>query len=816
MTLLFATSPHRAAEHVDRERDRTARARSAAPRDLARAAMARLSRLPVTGYPPSMLPATRTSITLALGLAAGFLLAMTVLRAGGPRTPSDRDPSVALRQDGGAALAHPEPDAPELALVAPTAGSVASERVAAEAQPLEAPQGSAERLVGLVLGPDDVPLAGATIVGAMPEAPPTPSSQLGQGYRELSLDEELARARERVIASRARRRIARSGADGTFSIELPSSARAGLRAYLEGYRFEPDREERLGQTAPGSPVILRGRPVRWLTFDVRMPDGSQPAEALIELTSGGSKSSTRMSQPWTPTATRIESTFDSVTARAQSAPLATQFGMSTYRFASAPVNSSGHEDKPVVLQLAERTYLSIELVDPSAGKDTPEAWVRVIEAHRFDPQHPGRNLAPFMRFEMGEQYARVDGRHVFLDLEQGEWMVLAGRGPIGDDIAPAATQRVTVGAGETRCRIAVPPLDLSEYRTITCLGPEGQIVRDVQFSIRHQSDNGTSSSGLNGVTKLSDGTYRVAAQALAPQQGSGVTSGVVKTQLMARHAELGTTVLDVRPDARELRLRFDAPGTLIVEVLGYVRGDYAVNAESVTQEFRTNTSDTKLEAEGRATLQPLAPGTYEVSLYSPNGPRGTGFSDRKRLASVTATVRSGENRVQLTLPALYDLRIEAPNLSRGETLRLRRPDERGYDSIRAERDADGVATLTGVPAGEYDIVSDDMYAPQRITVPPTTHVYDPVPLRAMSVTIADNAGLLYVSGFRDGDLLIGVDGVEFKSLTAAQAAFLRMVDGTVEWMVVRGGETLSVRAGEWGAPQGFERRAGGKMQPAAR
>ena len=222
-----------------------------------------------------------------------------------------------------------------------------------------------------------------------------------------------------------------------------------------------------------------------------------------------------------------------------------------------------------------------------------------------------------------------------------------------------------------------------------------------------------------------------------------------------------------------------------------------------------------MDAEGHARVGPLAPGDYTVVLQAA-GDSG-GHFDRKRLASVEITVRPGENRVSIPLPTLHEVRVDAPGLDEGSELILELQDAGFRDFHEANVDGSGVATFDGVPAGTYRLRSRGASAPMTIQVPPTSHVFEAKEINALAVSIQDPQGLLGAAGFQTGDIIYGADGTEFANMVQVQTRFMDLSSGAVDWMVDRGGSTMTLRAGPWeGDMRTLAPRLGGSFEPASR
>ena len=104
-----------------------------------------------------------------------------------------------------------------------------------------------------------------------------------------------------------------------------------------------------------------------------------------------------------------------------------------------------------------------------------------------------------------------------------------------------------------------------------------------------------------------------------------------------------------------------------------------------------------------------------------------------------------------------------------------------------------------------------------IQVPPTSHVFEAKEVNALALSIQDPQGLLGAAGFRNGDIIYGADGTEFTNMVQVQTRFMNLSSGAVEWMVDRGGSTITLRSGPWeGDMRTLAPRLGGSFDPTSR
>lgn len=144
-------------------------------------------------------------------------------------------------------------------------------------------------------------------------------------------------------------------------------------------------------------------------------------------------------------------------------------------------------------------------------------------------------------------------------------------------------------------------------------------------------------------------------------------------------------------------------------------------------------------------------------------------------------------------------------------------DNFGFGSNSASLDAQGYAEFSELRAGNYLLSSWGGSVQQmRVTIPCKDVEFTPMKIDAMRVKITDETGDLFRLGFRDGDLVIGVDGEEFEESPDYQ--LLRTLQSSksaqATFLIERNGTRLEITAK--GADVGNWSDMGGKLVPTQR
>jgi len=215
------------------------------------------------------------------------------------------------------------------------------------------------------------------------------------------------------------------------------------------------------------------------------------------------------------------------------------------------------------------------------------------------------------------------------------------------------------------------------------------------------------------------------------------------------------------------------------------------------------------DADGRAVLGPVGAGEYELVLSV-----GTGRYQTRAVLRKPVSLSAGENAVRVAMPRLHELVVAGKE---GEEFFLtqQESDNRFYESATCGED--GKARFEKLPAGKYMLQKVGELGPMDVTVPCGEVVFKPTEYNALRVTVTNADGALAEAGFRDGDLVIALDGKEFRDTRQMQLLFAASIaKDEVAMTVVRGGRRveITVNMREMMTTAGAD--AGGNMEPAVR
>ena len=132
-------------------------------------------------------------------------------------------------------------------------------------------------------------------------------------------------------------------------------------------------------------------------------------------------------------------------------------------------------------------------------------------------------------------------------------------------------------------------------------------------------------------------------------------------------------------------------------------------------------------------------------------------------------------------------------------------------------DVEGGVTFAGLPAGDYTLQTfGGVFELMRVRVPYAGVLrFEPMTVNAALVTITDRGGTLEAIGFRDGDLIVGIDGNEFESSMQMQIILMQSIaKAKVTFTLERGSQRveLEVNPKDLMNPQ----KQGGTIEPTSR
>jgi hypothetical protein len=788
------------------------------------------------------MPATVTKLLLVLiGAAIGAALSI-VFRGTGPGTPA-----VALTSSG------PRPGASS---VRPTAGPSADDEAArgASGESLAAPV-EAERVVlpatrssiapahvideavqavraapaasrvrgdrairGRVVRTDGSPLAGALIRARRLDGPPREPgpSRIGKAPPPAdSLERSVQRAVESWYERAAQSVETTSAADGGFVLDSLQSGRWWLEPWCEGFVIEVPGGGSF-EVEPDATLDLAAIAVQRIVVDVELPDGTAAPRAALSVASGAGSQRSQLTFLWTP----------------ESRELWLKPGRHEVRATLGDPDSGPEWPEP--LSSEPRSLEIFEGVAAAPARfvlrGTPGVRGRVlwqVGARRTTPvvkiaPAPPAAAPDLVALAQDPAAANVfahQGSFTFRDLAPGRWVVGVARN-WGEAIVAHAV--VEVRDQMVVQDLVMPPADPATGLTVKVTDVDGAMVDDCEFTLRMARDGRASWARRAAAERKPDGRWWVALGLvddvdLAQPWPEGVT-----LDLTVSSTRLGSKNAAVAPTTRSLEVRFGAPARLLASVAGFSGSGYEsrlqLALERVADDGASNrappatSSRHGLAPDGTQPFGPVEAGAWRLSLHL----QGRHPWQRRRVATLELLLAPGDNSATIALPRLSDLVVEASG--RSGTMQLQ--SVATEETEHADIDAEGRATFVGLPPGDYTLQTlGSVFEMMQLRLPIAVVVrFEPMVVNAALVTIKDPDGVLFTQGFRDGDLIVALDGQEFESSMQLQIVLMQGIargpEAVIEFTVERGGGRVSLAVDASQLLQG--QRHGGTIRPTRR
>ncbi|MCU0723692.1 MAG: hypothetical protein MUC63_08765 [Planctomycetes bacterium] len=687
-------------------------------------------------------------------------------------------------------------------------------------------------ITGFVRKGDGAPLAGALVraTRAAPDAGSSAWTNSGAPPREGDLETEAREWIARRKAEQAGRRESLSGPDGAYSIQgLPDEPFA-LSAFKEGFRiFAPGRRF---PVRPGATVDFSASALFEVPVDVLLPDGSRPRAARISVRQGPARAAGRPGRfdaslgldprgaEWTPERSILWLSPGVYTLIAESAQAGREGELR-----SDPKEitvAEGAAAPSASLALKEAAGIRGRVAVP-AGLDVEAVQVRVFSLAPGETPDPKKLSQGMTRPAASASANRAEGfAFSFRGLEPGTYLVATSFG--WRKITASAT--VTVADRMAEADLALPPLEPRETVLVRGYGPAGELLRDLQvYAQCRTADGGIRGSGHPISQK--DGNYRLLLEMPGPGEGDPAPAREGRFVVSASSGKYGRKEAEFVPgrDA-EVEVRFLEPAFLEATIAGYggsgLEGKVALVLSGTPGEegfpwIHGDAGGQRPNAAGVQTLGPVQPGSYEVSFRYFAAGDDVPF-ETASLGKTPVSLGPGTTRLTLGLPPLHSLTVWVEKGGEGGTVWIQFEDGQGH--WRKALGKDGRATFDWLPAGAYVVHVSGGSAPggrMHVDVSGTAVVrFEPDVVRAFRVSVNDPKGALATAGFRTGDLIVGVEGMEFKNETHMQAVvFGALSKKEVKILVLRDGQKVEIAA-DLNRLLGDKADPGGSFEPSTR
>jgi hypothetical protein len=240
-----------------------------------------------------------------------------------------------------------------------------------------------------------------------------------------------------------------------------------------------------------------------------------------------------------------------------------------------------------------------------------------------------------------------------------------------------------------------------------------------------------------------------------------------------------------REKIRHLEIRLDDPAFLGVVLRGPRASGRIWVGLSQSQGRGRHFQASAQVGEGPAELGPVQPGEHELLVLSEIS-QGQGIIAARKKVLLAA----GKNKASIDGPPLY--RLVVRGLSPGEMLRLYPEAAMRWKPLYKAAGADGRILFETLPPGRYSLRASSKTMTVRLTGS-TELDFVPGTSNAVEIYLVEGATHWTSLGFVSGDVIVGVDGVEFSSETQMLALWGdAMKRPRTTLMVLRGSQRVDL------------------------
>ncbi len=631
-----------------------------------------------------------------------------------------------------------------------------------------------------------------------------------------TLEEVLRRAAEQFYERGSDWRDASTDAQGGYAIVGLRAGRYQVQAWREGLRFSVQGERGEGEVRPDAKVDFLGKAVVAVPIDVLLPGGKPAPAAFVTASAerrGGDESSGWTAQeptlPLLPGEWEIGASLGDPNSGPPWPELLT----------AAKVKITvveGVVPPPVTLELKGEPGVRGRVLRPD-GTLAQAAMVRLLAQESGAPD--------FKRLAEGNDLPSAwaeNGEYLFREVKPGRYVVGVARSWRGPVLAHA---EVEVRSGMVVKDLVLPELDPAACVIASVTGPDGDVVSEARFQWRVERDKGNWQNDANAERK-EPGTWWLPIEAVGNADFDPMKPWPPQTRLiLVTWAEgLGSTALEVYQATRSVAVGFGPPATLQVTIPGFVGGHYVDRvrffldrAGDGVAKYGWGADGTPGRDDGVATLGPVEAGRYRLVMRISDNRQGGWMQNE--VASREVSLSSGENGMTMAIPTLHVLTVRIPAGGEGRLqFQLQMVGKAAQRWRQVEVGKDGTVTFNDLPPGEWRLTCTGGSAPgvMQVSVPAAGPVdFTPMSVTALRVVLLDRNGQLAAAGFRDGDLVVALEGREITSLLDLQLLqSAARVKKEITFTVLRGAEkselTLDARFVNDAA------RLGGSLEPATR
>lgn len=578
-------------------------------------------------------------------------------------------------------------------------------------------------------------------------------------------DRTMAFIREEQMQDRRFREV-KTNARGEFVLPglLPDEDYY-VEAYRDGYEIYEFGYEGWGETeglgdgiccSAGEVINFTARKLVTLSIDVRLPDGTRPARAI--LVDEGPK---KLSLPaWTPSSRTFHvrpGVYYLLAKAGDRGRYICESRESVILPNALPVK--------LILNLDKTTIIDGQVVWPNgiAGEAVKVFCLQVPEGVAADAAFVAEHGVKAMSTE-------VDGPDWRFRFQAWPGIFVLGVGENASAMLDMASVRVDARQSDGACRLTMPPLRPEDFLVVHFHGPSGRLLSDVEIK------------NYPGVKRQQDGAFWIDVKNVSSMR-----------TLNAAHPIYGRTSVTWTPgEPQAMAVRFKEPAVLEVQMAGFEDGihefQHGLNVQVMQPDHWSGSpcSAHVFGETGTAMMAPLQPGLCKVVVD---------FFDAREEHELT--LQSGLNRITCQLPQVYSLAVSTHDIKPGTWSVLKAVSvEAAVDEYRVQVAGDGRAVFENIAPGEYRLVID---SPQnsgamKISIPGDSTVeFKPAPFNALSVS--EEFQCLNGETLEEGDLILGIAPNRFKNFSDIERIdWLARTQNTVTLIVMKDGREMRVKA----------------------
>ncbi|MCF6239691.1 MAG: hypothetical protein L3J79_12970, partial [Candidatus Marinimicrobia bacterium] len=528
-------------------------------------------------------------------------------------------------------------------------------------------------------------------------------------------------------------------------------AKFQLDVKLAGYSFEVrSLDPSYSGIVPGDQLLIVASPVCRLIVDVRLPDGTPASSAELKGKDG-----------WTA---KWSSKAPSVKIKPGYHLLHAQIG-DAYSSELQTIHLSSQRPNPsIIIQMNSKPKISIKIIGPST-RDGFSCLVYWLAAD------PGIKPSETELLRLGQP------KKVYIWDSQSKSVVTpaltSGRYWVGVGFVPwriEHMQSVDLDQGVEHLEFNLDHIPLDLCFQLQVMGSSGEGLDDISLDIEDSSGTHISNHQIS----QGDGQYF-----LFPDFDPGIIvngENGEKYFLRVHAPSLGSKLVPL--DSWKTYINFAASAELQVEVLGRVEeGSYSVRLQPMSGD-----SIWGQWQEGGYFLIKAEAGPYQVKL----------LKSSRVIVAEEVVLSSATQRIQLSMPVVFSLHVEY--LGDKDQLSLFSPFGEGRFNV-VQDVINGRAEFTELVPGKYFILAE--HEQMAVEVVDNTRVqFVAKPVNALGVSILFPKGHetgIHESGFRNGDLIVGLDKRFFSSREDMKTRFEAVGSlGNMVFMVERAGEAFEL------------------------